>query len=221
MRRISHGCLYAAEEDKKPLIVHVDGIRIAIFAYTSVLNHRPGSNTAFMIDTYSEETVSADLAAAKEAGADYTIVCVHWGNENTHRETRSQRTMAEFIANAGADIILGAHPHVTQPIEMIETERGNVPVIYSMGNFVSSMPRTMNKDGVILRLVLEKEYETGTTSLAEFTYIPTLCTSTDGGNYALVTADLASIAQSDNPSRLESSRERTIDVLGDTVATPE
>ena len=217
---VFHTGAYANENEKVPLIVNVKDIRIAIFAYASYTNRNPGSN-AFMVDKYNEETVTADMAAAKEAGADYTIVCIHWGKENTHTVCGSQRAKAEFIANAGADIILGSHPHCTQALDVIETDRGNVPVVYSMGNFVSSMPRTINKDGVILRLVLEKEHVTETTSLAAFTYIPTMCTTTSGGNYAVLTADLSSIAQSDIASHLENSRERTIDVLGDTVATPE
>ncbi len=221
-RGVPHTGAYAAEEDRVPLVVDVEGIRIAIFAYTDVLNRSPGSGSAFMIDRYSEDLVAADISAASEAGADYTIVFIHWGTENTHSENGTQRRIAEDIANAGADIILGSHPHATQPMELIATERGeNVPVVYSMGNFISSMSRTMNKDSVIMRLVLEKEYEAGITSLTGFSYIPTLCTSTNGGSFAALTADLASIDTSDSPSQLEKSRNRTIDVLGDLVATPE
>jgi poly-gamma-glutamate synthesis protein (capsule biosynthesis protein) len=221
-RGVPHTGAYAAEGDKVPLIVDVEGIHIAIFAYTDILNNSPGSSNTYMIDRYSEELVAADMAAAEEAGADYTIVCIHWGIENTHSENSAQRRMAEFIANAGADIILGSHPHATQPVALIATERGeDVPVVYSMGNFISSMPRTMNKDSVIMRLALEKEHETGTTSLTGLSYIPTLCTSTSGGGFAALTADLASIEASSSPSQLSKSRARTIDVLGDTIAIPE
>ncbi|MDD5017258.1 MAG: CapA family protein [Eubacteriales bacterium] len=218
---VYHTGAYATEEEKTPLIIDVEGINIAIFAYTTILNNHPGNSSAYMVDRYSEELVSADIAAAKEAGADYIIVCMHWGNEHTHNPTRSQKNMAEYIANAGADIILGSHSHCTQPIETIETERGSVPVIYSLGNFISSMAKTMHNDSVILRLVLEKNYVEETTSLISFTYIPTLCTDTSTGRFVVLPASLESIAGSGMASALENSRERTIDVLGDTVATPE
>ena len=218
---IAHTGAYATEEEKTPLIVDVEGINIAILAYTDILNNRPGSDNAYMIDTYSEEQVTSDIAAAKDAGADYVIVSMHWGTEHTHNPTSTQRVMAQFIADAGADIILGSHSHCTQPMEYIETARGSVPVIYSLGNFISSMSKTMHNDGVILSIELEKEYETGSTSLVSLTYIPTLCTTTSAGRFVVLPADLASINESDMASSLEDSRERTVDILGDAVATPQ
>ncbi len=124
-------------------------------------------------------------------------------------------------ANAGADIILGSHSHATQTFRIIETQSGSVPVIYSLGNFISSMSKTMHKDGVMVNLVLEKEYENETTSLIKLTYTPTYCTSTDAGRFVVLPADLQSIRESDMASSLENSRERTIKILSDTVAAPE
>ena len=218
---VNHTGAYAEEEDKQPLIIDVEGINIAVLSYTTILNHSPGSSNAYMIDRYSEELVTEDIAAAEEAGADYIIVSIHWGNENTHKITNSQKNIAEYIANAGADIILGAHSHCTQTIDLIETEDGSVPVVYSLGNFISSMARTINNDGVIIKLVLEKDNVENTTSLIEFTYIPTLCTTTDAGRFVVVPANLESIEGSDMASALEKSRARTIDVLGNTIAVPE
>ena len=216
--KVSHTGAYAAPEDKKPLIVDVKGIKVAILAYTDILNNSPGKGNAYMVDQYDEDLVKDDIAAAKKAGADFVIVNMHWGVEHTHDPNRSQRKMAEFIANAGADIILGSHPHCTQPFEKIDTERGSVPVIYSMGNFISSMGKTMHKDGVIVCMTLEKEPDTGVTSLDSLSYIPTLCDDSKKGNFVVYPADLASIASSPIASKLQDSRERTIEVLTETVA---
>lgn len=218
---VYHTGTYATEEDKTPLIVEVKGVHIAVIAYTDILNNRPGSSNKFMINTYDIDSITTDIAAAKEAGADYIIVSVHWGIEHTHNQNRSQKRMAEEIAQAGANIIMGSHSHCTQPFDTIETDHGSVPVIYSLGNLISSMAKTMHKDGVMINLVLEKEYETNTTSLVQLTYTPTLCTHTDTDRFVILPADLASIAQSDMAATLEDSRERTIAVLSDTVATPE
>ncbi len=217
----SHTGAYAQETDKAPLIMDVNGIQVAVLAYTNILNHKPGRSSAYMIDRYDEDRVTEDIAAAKEAGADYTIVCVHWGVEHTHKPNRAQRKIAEQIANAGADLILGSHPHCTQPFEVIETERGDVPVLYSLGNFVSSMSKTMHKDGVLVNLVLEKDPATGATSRVSLTYTPTLCASTAASNYTIFPADAASLSQSDKAKALEGSRERTIDVLTENVAAAE
>ena len=154
-----------------------------MLAYTDILNNRPGSDYKYMVDTYDEAQIAADIEAARADGADFVIVYMHWGVEHTHQPTHTQENMAEFIANAGADIILGSHSHCTQPFDTIETDRGGVPVLYSLGNFISSMAKTMHNDGVIVHLVLEKKHETNQTSLVSLTYTPTLCTNTDAGRF--------------------------------------
>lgn len=218
---IPHTGAYATEEEKAPLIVEVQGIKIGIVAYTDHLNRSAGGNKA-LIDLYDADKVAADIAAAKEAGADFTIVYIHWGTENTHSVNRQQRKMAQATADAGADLILGSHPHCLQEFELLETEHGTVPVIYSLGNFVSSMAgRSMNRDGMILKFVLEKDNVTGETTLGPMSYIPTYCMNTDAGSFAVLPADLGAIASSEYASKLESSRNRTIDVLGEEIATPE
>ncbi len=218
---VYHTGAYALPEEKTPLIIDVQGINIVVLAYTEILNNRPRSENAFMVDTYSEEKVTQDIAAVNEAGADFVIVCIHWGAEHTHRQSSSQERHAEFIANAGADIILGSHSHCTQPFDSIETDRGSIPVIYSLGNFLSSMAESMHKDGVMVNLYIEKEFEKQTTSLINLNYTPTFCTSTDAGRYVVCPADSQSIEQSPIASSLENSRQRTIKILSDTVAAPE
>jgi len=215
---VPHTGAYAKPEDKKPLIVDVKGIKLGVLAYTNVLNNKPSSSNAYMVDRYKEELVAADIQAAREAGADYIIVCVHWGTEHTHKPTSGQRKMAAFIANAGADIILGAHPHCTQPFESIETDRGAVPVLYSLGNFISSMGQTIHKDGVIVSMVLEKAADTGETTLTDLSYIPTLCADSGKGRFVVYPADAASLKGSPIESQLAASRKRTIDVLTENVA---
>lgn len=207
-----HTGSYAAPEDKVPLIADVNGVQVAVLAYTAILNNRPGKDKAFMIDTYSQKTAAADIAAAQEAGADYIIVCVHWGNENTHSVNRSQKKIAAELAQAGADIILGAHPHCVQTSEMLEGPYGGVPVFYSLGNFISSMPRTINKDGMIVHIELKKEH-TGELSVNSLTYTPTYC----GSGYTVYPADAASIAKG-GQSGLSSSRKRVVSVVGEAVA---
>ncbi len=218
---VAHTGSYALPEDKQPLIVTTNEINIGIVSYTDRSNKKPGSDEAFMLDRYNEEQLTADIAATKAAGADFIAVYIHWGNENTHKVSSRQKKMAQFIADAGADIILGSHSHCTQPFGSIETERGDIPVIYSMGNFVGSMGRTINKDSVVVNFVLEKDFATGETTLIELTYIPTFCRGTDAGNFIVLPADLESIATSEYADSLIKSRERTIKVLGTTIATPQ
>ena len=73
------------------------------------------------------------------------VVGVHWGTENSHVVNDAQRTLAQKIADWGADIIIGTHPHVVQTIEMLTSAKDGtqVPVAYSLGNFVSTQIQEM------------------------------------------------------------------------------
>lgn len=219
---VLHTGSYATPEDKVPLVFVKHCIKIGVVSYTDISNQKPNKTTeAYMLDRYEEEALAADIEATKQAGADFVVVYIHWGNENTHSTTSRQRKLAKFIADAGADIILGSHSHCTQPFDYIETEQGEfIPVIYSMGNLVSSMGRTMNKDSVILQFTLEKDYNSGVTQLVDLSYIPTLCRATDAGNFIILPTHDEYVSQSPYASSLLKSRERTIKVLKDTVATP-
>ena len=83
------------------------------------------------------DAVEADLARAKEA-SDFVIVFAHWGEEDTFRPNDYEKTWAQVLADGGADLIIGGHPHVVQPARVLMAEDGReVPVVYSLGNFLS------------------------------------------------------------------------------------
>ena len=215
---VAHTGAFAPGTDKQPLIRDVKGIKIGVLAYTDVLNKRPSGADASLINIYSEGRVAEDIAAARSAGADFVIVYMHWGKENTSKVTSRQKKAAAFIANAGADLILGSHSHCVQPISAISTSHGNVPVIYSMGNLVSSMSRSTNKDSALVTFTLEKQPDAGTTVIAGMTYLPTFCTSTGAGRYIILPASAGDAAGS---KALRSSRGRTVKVMGSNAAEPE
>lgn len=212
---VAHTGAYASGADKKPLVVDVKGIRIGVLAYTDVLNKKPSKADAPMLDTYSTSRAEADIKATRDAGADFVIVYMHWGKENTHKLTSRQKNAAKYIANAGADLILGSHSHCVQPMAYIKTSRGNVPVVYSMGNLVSSMSRSINKDSALVTFTLEKQPDTGITKVVGASYLPTYCTSTTDGKFVVLPA-LASGSKT-----LKSARSRVIKVMGSSVAKPE
>ncbi len=88
--------------------------------------------------TKIDEQVLADIKRAEEL-ADVVIVCPHWGTEYSTSPSGYQRTFAEQMTKAGADLIIGTHPHVVQPVEWVESENGNKSLCYySLGNYVST-----------------------------------------------------------------------------------
>ena len=117
-------------------VVEKNGIRLALLNYPYGLNYSAPANS-YMIDTLSRDKVLADLQKA-ESQADFTVVFVHWGEEGQTKPSQSQRDWAQLLANGGADLVIGAHPHVLQPLETVTAADGReVPVFFSLGNFVS------------------------------------------------------------------------------------
>lgn len=87
--------------------------------------------------------VIQDISEAKEL-ADIVIVCPHWGTEYVTKPSRYQQAFAKEMADAGADLIIGTHPHVPQPVEWIVTEDGHKTLCYySLGNYVSTQKQVI------------------------------------------------------------------------------
>ncbi len=124
--------------DNNPLIYRVKGIRLAIMNLTYGTNM--GLQTFWPKTNYMSERQKAEDAfrTAEENGADFTLVFPHWGKEYVLKHSESQGRDAEWLVENGADMIIGAHPHVIQDMEKID----DVHVIYSLGNAVSNMSAT-------------------------------------------------------------------------------
>ena len=117
-----------------PLLIRRKGIRLAFVNFTYGTNC--GSGTHWPRTNYigEEQMLKAALEKA-EAEADITVALPHWGNEYELIHSQAQERKAEWLAANGADVIIGAHPHVVQDTGAIN----GVPVIYSLGNAVSNM----------------------------------------------------------------------------------
>ncbi len=135
-----------------PYIQTIKGLKIAILNYTYGTNGlivQPPN----MVNIIDSLYIKKAIAKAKSQGADLIIPVMHWGNEYQRQESKQQQLWAQFLADAGADAIIGMHPHVIQPIKTITSKTGKkVPVAYSLGNFVSNQ-RERYKDGGILARV--------------------------------------------------------------------
>ena len=145
------------EEAPVPML-EKDGVRFACLAFTEMTNGLPTpSGAAYHVTLLSDEEEVRDQIERARRQADFVIVSAHWGTENTHTVSQSQRDWAQKLADWGADLILGTHPHVVQPIETVTSADGRtVPVAYSLGNFVSAQIPLDNLVGIVLRFTAEK-----------------------------------------------------------------
>ena len=131
--------IYTDRADSEDIcIFENDGYKIAVLNYTYGTNGIPlPKNMPYAVNLLDEKKVISDLAKA-EIEADITIVCPHWGTEYDHGISAYQKKWAKIFAENGADIIIGTHPHVIEPVETIEGCDGrDVPVYYSIGNFIN------------------------------------------------------------------------------------
>ena len=161
---IPHTGTYSEDEDGAHyMIMEKNGIRIAVLSFTELINQRAlvtKTQLSKIIDSYSKTKVRENIEKAREDGADFVIVYEHWGSENVHDVRDYKKSHAKEIAEAGADLIIGSHPHCLQEMEYISTSDGrDVPCFYSLGNVVSSMTREINHDTVFVQIYLERNTE--------------------------------------------------------------
>lgn len=138
-----------------------NGITYAMLSYTEHTNGLPvPSGKSYLVNVWEDEKVKQDIASVRDK-VDVLIVAMHWGEEYTHTPTNSERTKAQFLADQGVDIVIGAHPHVVQPIEKI----GNTVVYYSLGNFISNQIEDYKRIGLFGTLDITKTVENGVSTI--------------------------------------------------------
>lgn len=186
-------------------------IGMANYTYLSISNGRKNLNgnqmkaeaesliSTFVFDNAALENfyMEADtiIADMKNQGAEFIVFYMHWGNEYKLTPNTWQKTIAQKLANLGVDIIIGSHPHVVQPVELIHSEDGQNTTIclYSTGNAVSnqrqelmdSCPSGHTEDGLIFSYTLRK-YGNDVT-LDSIGIIPTWVNKYKGGGGHLYT----------------------------------
>ncbi|MBK7293322.1 MAG: CapA family protein [Holophagaceae bacterium] len=155
-----------AQAERLQILEH-QGIKVAFLGFTDLfnldLNRRASEPWVRPLD------LEPALLAVREARgqADLVVVSLHWGNEYQHTPTRRQKDIARALVEAGCDLILGHHPHVLQPVEVLESGGRRALVAYSLGNFISNQDRMYradlfpvaggdNRDGAALRVRFER-----------------------------------------------------------------
>lgn len=145
-----------ARDTLSPLMINKNGIRLALLSYTYGTNGIvvPPPALVSYIDTIR---IGDDIRASVNGGADLVIVSVHWGTEYDTLPSLEQKQTAAAIFRSGADIIIGSHPHVIQPmIASVDSTGLTEPIVWSMGNFVSNQRQKRRDGGAMVSLELTK-----------------------------------------------------------------
>ena len=174
--KFAHTGTFRDDKEQRFIIVDVNGIKIALMAYSEKFNGKDitidEDKRETMLNRFTKEAVEKDVKDAKAKGAEYIIAYNHWGVEYTNDYNEDQAKSAKIMADAGVDFILGSHPHALQTYDVITaSDNRQVPIIYSLGNFVSHQYKTVSKDTFILALNLKRDAN-GKVYLANKGYIP-------------------------------------------------
>jgi poly-gamma-glutamate synthesis protein (capsule biosynthesis protein) len=161
-----------------PRIFEVNGLRVAFLGYARFFNQSgndcpAASRRCLKASVLNGERAVADVRKAA-AAADAVIVSIHWGDEYQQQPREADVALAHRLADAGALIVLGHHPHVLQPLELYSRADGGTSLIaYSLGNFVSNQSRNYvhgvtpaavgaTRDGALVRAdIVRRDYGRG------------------------------------------------------------
>lgn len=142
------------EERDQVRIYECNGIKYAFFSYTMWTN---GLETPigkeYLNNVYSPEKAKNDIVKVKNQ-VDLIIVAMHWGTEYSLGVSSEQEEVANYLSSLGVQLIIGAHPHVVEPVEYIND--GKTLVIYSLGNFISDQVGIERLTGLMMEVTINK-----------------------------------------------------------------
>ena len=155
--------------------VEKNGIRLAMFNYTYGLNgfSVPGSQY-YMVNLLGQQSKFLQDVRTAESQADMTVCFLHIGEEYHYQPTAYQQGYVHSLIDAGADLVICAHPHVVEPAGYVTTAAGNTGLVFwSCGNFVSAQTKIPRILGGLADVTIVKD-ESGT-KVTDWEFIPTVC----------------------------------------------
>ena len=177
--------VYASQQQRDSLtLMDVNGISVALLSYQNELTSSGKRQTtdeeqAFAIASQQLPVITEEIAKARQAGAKVVVVSLCWGKEGATAPTSTQTELAQGIADAGADIILGTHSGTLQTVEILTANRGDGkyhPVLcaYSLGNlFTYDREKRSTLASILLRSDVVYDPATGCVAFDNLTYTPT------------------------------------------------
>ena len=126
------------EEEERIKYFEMKGIKIALLNYCYGSNRR--YNNTYAMNKFNYLKIKKDIEKSRAEGADIIIVLPHWGREYRLQRNNIQEKWAKIFFELGVDLIIGTHPHVIQPVEVMEDKSKNrkMYIFYSIGNFINS-----------------------------------------------------------------------------------
>jgi len=178
------GLGYGEIGSNEALTVEYGGVRWAFVSY-SYASNRVLTYSEVHLNTISDAAVTAGLHNARLSSPDVIVACFHWGNEYQFIPTKRQREIAALCLKNGATLVIGTHPHVLQPIEVVSSDLGYRVVAYSLGNFISYQ-RTLPRERSVIMAVDFDRSPRGGFRISRVSVAPTWVSVTRGRGGRLI-----------------------------------
>lgn len=180
--------------DDDYIIKDINGIKLGItsYSYGDIINSDKYLNGIKISDECKERANIFSSSNVNDAfntinntisklnDTDMQILIIHWGNEYQRVPSKFQSELAQLLSDAGVDIIIGSHPHVVQPVEMIKSSDGSneTLVVYSLGNLISNQRKetlgnSYTEDGLIVSIDINKDSSNSDAYVSNVKCIPT------------------------------------------------
>lgn len=177
LNHLGYNGTFLSEKDRDSIrIFNIKGIRTAFLAYTYGTNGIPvPKGKGYLLNTIDTSIIRKDIRTVRKGGADIVLVHFHFGDEYQRLPNSYQKEVVNKTIEYGADIIIGGHTHVLQPISYFKTRNARLDsgfVIYSMGNFISNQRWRYSDGGAVLSFTLTKDLSKGSIFLKNVEYLP-------------------------------------------------
>ena len=169
---------FISQEDRDSIrIFQINSIKIAILPYSENTNGIPiPKGKDFIINLIDEDAIKQDILKARSRNVDIVLVHLHYGPEYNREPSDYQKEIVQKVIDMGADIIIGGHPHVIEPIVFFKSNHSKVDsgfVAYSMGNFISNQRWRYSDAGLLLNIKISKNIFSDSVYISQVNYLPT------------------------------------------------
>ncbi len=189
---LAHIGTYRSQEERDQnngiVVQEINGLRFAFLSFTYGTNGIPVTGMEYAVNVFfndymttlsdvNYERLAADMEAARNLDTDMIVVMMHWGNEYQTSPAKYQQELSDFLFQEGADLIIGGHPHVPEPMELrrVTDKEGKEKtgfIVYSLGNLISCQDDPYTRLTAVLDIDVQKNPETGETYLKHISYRP-------------------------------------------------
>lgn len=172
---ITTGINRTKDEEAKQRIIEKDSIRFGLLNYTYGLNgFVEEEGKEYLVNNIDKEKIKADIEALKP-NCDIILASMHWGVEYQYMQDEQQKELAQYLSDLGVSVIIGAHPHVIEPMEYITGKDGNRTLVaYSLGNFLSAQDTNDGMLGGMMKWDIVKDGKMQEYRIENAQFLPTV-----------------------------------------------